>query len=192
MAGTDTQVTDKSFAGKLISALDNAFVASKLSSIFKTAIHDLVAENEKKYNEILQTITALRNDLQARDAHITLLQQANDKLSADNAKLKLHVDELELSSKHNNLVFSGLRVSFADAAWDRESSSTDLLQQVSTLCTDTLNISTSPCDISYIYPLPSAAGHSPLVVAGFVLRRQRDDIYAQRKKLKNLRDDGGK
>ena len=174
------------FAADLVGALDNSKVASKLLTIFKQAAKEISNNHDKKYTEILATVNSLRADIKARDVLIQQLRDDGTKMKLENDGLKLRVTELELETRRNNLVFTGLKPSYADATRAGEHASTtsaNLIQQVTEFCSSDLGCATTPDDIGYIYALPSVANRKPMVVVNFVKRYQRDTVMSARRKL---------
>ncbi len=179
------------FGAQLLTAMDTTPIAGKLSNIIKDALADVLKGFDQKLNDLHGTINLLRNELQARDATITALQHQNDSLKQSNSSLLTKMKTIDAATRRDNLIFSGLTATYADAAAPRDggNSSTQILKQVVDICNKNLGCLIKQEDISYVQLLPSsgagmgAGTRSCSATIKFVRRSDRDSIFFSKTKL---------
>lgn len=182
------------FNKQFLTALNAASVSSKLGEIIKNAFapneKTIIEDVNKKFAQIMTTITLLRDELKQRDIIIADLKEANNKLTAENNGLKTRIVEVETATRRENLTFTGLKLAYADVAAngaDHSTTSQRIVEQVVTLCNDVLDVPIVSDDISAAYPIHKGSTTSPpVVLVKFVRRNQRDKVYLARKKLRSL------
>jgi hypothetical protein len=132
--------------------------------------------------------------VQNRDKTITDLLARNELLAQENAKLAAKNLDLEGHIRRDNLLFSGLNLTFANVSGPPEESADNLVQQIVTVCNDQLGCNLHASDISAAYTLP--AGNNPTsqrqVLVKFIRRRDRDAVYKARTRLKTYNRDNAK
>ncbi len=166
-------------------------MSNRLGDIIKNVIvanEKLITDDvNKKFAELMASITLLRDELKQRDAIIASLKETNVKPSAENSQLKARINEMDSAARRDNLTFTGLTLPFADVAADNASTSSSsqrIVDRVVQLCNDTLDVPVCPEDISAAYPIYKGTSTAPSVVlVKFVRRYQRDNVYLARKKL---------
>jgi hypothetical protein len=186
--------SEPKFNKQLLGALNSTSVTNRLTDIMKNVIvanEKLITDDvNKKFAELMASISLLRDELKQRDSLIASLKDANIKLSAENTQLKNRINEMDSAARRDNLTFTGLTLSFADVASDNASTSSSsqrIVDQVVELCNTTRNVSVSSNDISAAFPIHKGTSTTPSVVlVKFVRRCQRDSVYLARKKLQSL------
>jgi chromosome segregation ATPase len=190
MAEGDTKI-DSKFQKQLVAALDSPAISGRLAAILKTAISDIdqkLGDYERKINNLNDTIDILRADLSRRDATITALSDSVTKLKMENQSLRAAVDAMELESRRDNLVFTGIELQLADTAADNaEPASSRVMQQVLRICNENLHCETKLSDIRYVQTMkPKGEGANNArgsAIVSFNTRRIRDDVFFSKKKL---------
>lgn len=174
MAG-DTKI-DTKLQKQLIAALDSPAISGRLAAILKTAISDIdqkLGYCERKINNLNDTITALSDSV--------------TKLKMENQSLRAAVDAMELESRRNNLVFTGIEQLADTAADNAEPASSCVMQQVLRICNENLQCETKLSDIHYVQTMkPKGVGINNArgsAIVSFNTGRIRDDIFFSKKKL---------
>jgi hypothetical protein len=168
---------------------------SKLGEIIKNAClvsnKSVSDEFNKKFGEMMTSISILRDEIKARDLIITDLKSQNRELLTTNDRLSQRVIELETESRRENLTFTGLHLTYAEAVSSARDTtaqaSTNITDQVINICNNNLDVTLHPNDISAAYILAKGSASAPTVVmVKFVRREMRDKVFLARKKLKAL------
>ena len=182
------------FNKQFLSALNSNSVSSKLGEIIKSALvsfeKSLQDDLNKRFNEMALTISTLRTELKDRDGTIEQLKEASDKIKSENVALKQRLLSVETEIRRDNVIFTGLKLSYADAAnssTGTNESSLRLVNEVAAICSNTLQVPTTALDISSAFPLFKGSRTAPSVVlVKFNRRSHRDNVFFARKKLMTL------
>jgi regulator of replication initiation timing len=187
MTSTQSNETrsESKFNNQFLAALENPIVIGKFAGIIKEAIVESFNALHQKISDLSATVSILRSDLQVRDATIASLRDSNVQLRAENENIKKLQNELDSNIRRENLIFSGIALSFADTVAASHDGSSRLRQQVLDICNNDLQCELEMKDISHLSLLPrrdrtSATGS---VIVRFVRRDTRDNIFFNKKKL---------
>lgn len=142
---------------KLISKVCASFL-KKIEEKFDTKIGAL----ESKLNRLCDAIKKMEDSV------------TYNKKEIDNVKTRL--DDMEQATKRNSLRICGFR----------EVANEDLAVDLSTFLQDNLGVSCSTGDFNYVFRLPKGNDDHPSpIIAGFISNIKRNQIFMQKKKLKN-------
>jgi septal ring factor EnvC (AmiA/AmiB activator) len=154
---------------------------------------DLSNDFTKRLDELSANLSALRNELQRKDAVIASLRDENKDMKSTISSLQVKLNDIEAYQRRDNLIISGLAVRAADviaaSSDDLAESSTSVTKQVVDFCTNVIQCPISEEDISVAHLLPTKrnSNQSPSIVIRFVRRSTRDAVYAARSHLKNYK-----
>ncbi len=144
----------------------------------------------KKFDDINTNVISLRAEVQRKEGVIEALKAENLQLKGTIESLTVKLDGSEAYQRRENLIFVGLDCRMADraaASGDALSeSSATVTDKVVSFCNDVLKCRVSASDISIAHVLPTkgAGAQSPAVIARFVRRSVRDEVFSARFKLK--------
>ncbi len=179
-------MTETKFSKQFLSALESTTVAGKLATIIKEAVAESLLNLRQEINDLAASVAVLRTDLQARDVTIAQLGVANDKLKDENCYLRSSIEALDCSFRRENLIFSGLTLSYADVAGETSTgASSRIRQQVLDICQNGLDCEVTRNDISCVTVLPRRDKNAKYgsVIVRFTRRDTRDDVFFAKKKL---------
>jgi cell division protein FtsB len=179
-----------------IELLSNHDVKNKLSEMFAESINAIIdTKLMQKIDELSATVTMLRTELISKNATIENIQRENQNLRTVVEKLSAKNEDLLQETKRDNLVFSGISMSFSEAAsvvndvGDTPVTPLSAARKVITVCKEALHIDISECDISSAYfvkPRTTSSRSSPaLLIVRFTRRMVRDEILLHRSLLKD-------
>lgn len=186
-------------ANDFMDLLSNPDIKSKFCAIFAESTAAVI-ENKlaAKLEDLSATIGLLRTELAAKNAIIADIKKDNQNLHGIISKLSATNEDLLQEAKRDNLVFSGLSPSFAEAAaavhtsidTDAPIPLSSTIRKVVTFCKDALNLEINESDVSSAYftkpkASPGRPPAPPLLVVRFVRRTTRDLIMANRRVLKD-------
>ena len=105
------QLANNSFNRRFLEALESDNVAEKLSDIIQ---HALLRKLDNKLNEIFATISQLRWEIDNKDAVIADRRNCGVQKSAKIQQLEARIADQNLNVRWDNLICSGLQMSYAD------------------------------------------------------------------------------
>ena len=114
---------------------------------------------ESQLADLTATIKCLQNDIQVRDDKIRKLESDNSALRHDLNRCNIRISALELYSRRDNLIISGLNLDMAEVASGTDATDyedmglTTTTAKVAKFCNDVLHANVDISDISVAHPL---------------------------------------
>lgn len=180
-----------------LSILKDDRVRKEFYELYEPLIKLTIDETVKVFRKDMQdaidslnaSVTVLRTEVTTRDESVNKLKGENVSLTAEVNKLKKQVDDLEQYGRRDNLIISGLPLSYAEAATSHDNdnlreTTEATIDKVISLCREKLDCDIHQDDISVAHRLP-ATGTQRSVIVKFTKRLVRDRIYRARTKLKD-------
>jgi len=187
---------------QLVIALTSDAVLRAITAAIKPVISKVIEEAiAAKLVNLDSELTTIKSNIATKDRQINELKKQSERQKIQISQLERRYMDTQQHMKRNNLLINGLTVSYAEAtaATDSDTNTTDgsastrhvshstnLTNQVVTLFKNVLKVDVQPADITAHLAGTSKKGQlSPPVIVSFVRRTTRDEVYRNRRLLKN-------
>lgn len=173
-----------------------ALLVERLTPVVEAAFKKLLTEFKSTLHELVESLVTdqVNKELEPTISRMNVLE-------SDNKLLQRKIDDLEVHSRLNNLVFHGIEDSYEDTTHQSPYSSIASSRRLSRptnrqnvnlildFCQTRLDLKLSEYDISTAHRLPTKGkDHTQPLIVNFISRNVRDSVLASRKMLRQKSD----